>query len=650
MDQKKHLTPLIIIISVLIATLASSCGNRWQIRGQRIISYVNKQPVTYAQFDSAAKDQRMISTTPERDLEKKRDVLNELIDSMLVRQQIDSTYEDLKVNPNFRGKLDDYLEKPVLKLLYQKEISDKIEVSDEEAEQLYEENLSRYTTPEQVRARHILIKADVDTFQTHNGGLEYEIKKGETVSSIAGKFDVGWRKLWNAEDPRGRKNSERFGGDPGKIDIGDKIWVPEEFIVNSSLVQNSKKEARAEAERIRKRILAGEEFAVLAEQHSEDPGSARRGGDLGFFGRGRMVKPFEDAVFSMKDGEISDVVESEFGYHIIKREEYKPEEVKPLDETLMQQIKSSEKSKREHERVEWYVDSLKQAADYKYNDELLANDEDTTWTGEDWVLIVNGIDTIYYDRYLDQKPKYMRYKQIDEMTRADQEEMLGTLSVNYLLLQIARDRDYFSDSLVVTQGDQFIKTQARNRIEDKMKAKDYEPDDSTCRAYFEDNISEFVVEKPLHVFHIIFTDSVLAAAVYDSIQNGADFVEMARRYYPGEPEIREVAYDLDFISEQEMPEEFWKAANTLSIGSVSPPVRTEWGWHIIKLVAKKKSKTYEQVKARIKTRLRKQVDEEARAKYVESIRQNAKIKVNEPLLAEYQIGSAADLPTYEAAQ
>jgi peptidyl-prolyl cis-trans isomerase D len=61
-----------------------------------------------------------------------------------------------------------------------------------------------------------------------------------------------------------------------------------------------------------------EKFAELAKQYSQDPGSAPQGGDLGYFGRGAMVKPFEDAAFKLKEGEISPVVESEFGFHIIK--------------------------------------------------------------------------------------------------------------------------------------------------------------------------------------------------------------------------------------------------------------------------------------------------------------------------------------------
>jgi len=72
------------------------------------------------------------------------------------------------------------------------------------------------------------------------------------------------------------------------------------------------------AQEIKTKIASGESFANLAKQHSIDS-SKKRGGDLGFFGRGIMVQEFEKAAFALEKGQVSDIVKTQFGYHIIKR-------------------------------------------------------------------------------------------------------------------------------------------------------------------------------------------------------------------------------------------------------------------------------------------------------------------------------------------
>ena len=101
--------------------------------------------------------------------------------------------------------------------------------------------------------------------------------------------------------------------------------------VKPNATEEEKKAALKKAEDILEKAKKGEDFAKLASEYSDDPGSKAKGGDLGFFTAGSMVGKFEQAAFTLKPGEISPVVETEFGYHIIKVEERKAAEQQPYD-------------------------------------------------------------------------------------------------------------------------------------------------------------------------------------------------------------------------------------------------------------------------------------------------------------------------------
>ena len=142
----------------------------------------------------------------------------------------------------------------------------------------------------------------------------------------------------------------------------------------------NKANARTKAEDVLKQVKSpGADFAALAKKYSEDPGSAAQGGDLGMFGRGTMVKPFEDAAFKLKEGEISGIVESDFGFHIIKMASIKGAKAKSLEEVrpeIEKEWKRQQAQKKYAESAEGFsntvyeqADSLKAAAD-KYKLEV----------------------------------------------------------------------------------------------------------------------------------------------------------------------------------------------------------------------------------------------------------------------------------------
>jgi peptidyl-prolyl cis-trans isomerase C len=147
----------------------------------------------------------------------------------------------------------------------------------------------------------------------------------------------------------------------------DFFTQPERFHARHILVtvekdwdDAKKAEARKKIEDIEARLKKGEDFAALAREYSDCP-SKEKGGDLGYVSRGQMVKPFEDAVFSMKPGERSGIVETRFGFHIIEVLDIKPPAPVPYD-SIKGRIEEFLKRQKSEQALEIYVDGLTEKA------------------------------------------------------------------------------------------------------------------------------------------------------------------------------------------------------------------------------------------------------------------------------------------------
>jgi len=131
--------------------------------------------------------------------------------------------------------------------------------------------------------------------------------------------------------------------------------------VKPNAEKSEKSKAMEKIKKVQKQLGEGDEFAELAKKYSDGP-SKTKGGDLGYFKRGQMVKPFEDAAFALEPNQVSDIVETDFGYHLIRVLDKTPERVLPYEE-VAQRINTYLAKEREKKEINVYIEGLKKNAD-----------------------------------------------------------------------------------------------------------------------------------------------------------------------------------------------------------------------------------------------------------------------------------------------
>jgi peptidyl-prolyl cis-trans isomerase D len=165
----------------------------------------------------------------------------------------------------------------------------------------YYDKSNEFSVPEQVKAEYVVLTAD----------------------ALAAQISVSDADVKSYYE----QNAKQYGVDEQRR--ASHILIA----ANKDAPAAEKAAAKAKAEKLLETLRKSpQDFAKLAKENSNDPGSAERGGDLDFFSKGMMVKPFEDAAFKLKQGELSDLVESDYGYHIIKVTAIKPATLKPLEQ------------------------------------------------------------------------------------------------------------------------------------------------------------------------------------------------------------------------------------------------------------------------------------------------------------------------------
>jgi peptidyl-prolyl cis-trans isomerase D len=211
----------------------------------------------------------------------------------------------------------------------------KVELSDADVEAFYQANQPMFQAPETANVEYLVL--DMESVKKTIPINEADLKTyyEQNVGRLSGKEERrASHILFNA--PKDMPASER---------------------------EKAKSSASSLLEQLRK---SPERFAELARNNSQDPGSAANGGDLDFFGRGAMVKPFEEAAFALKKGEISDLVESEFGFHIIKLTDINAPKQKSFEELragIESDLRTQQAQRKFAEAAETFSNSVYEQSD-----------------------------------------------------------------------------------------------------------------------------------------------------------------------------------------------------------------------------------------------------------------------------------------------
>jgi hypothetical protein len=178
-------------------------------------------------------------------------------------------------------------------------------------------------------------------------------------------------------------------------------------------------------------------------------------------------------------------------------------------------------------------------------------------------------------------------------------QMVRELARRYLVVQAAIDTGIDTLPDVITKRTALRIKYAKQLIWDKGRDPNWMPPDNLVKQYFNEHIDDFTVKKPLTVQHIITEDSVFGEFIRDQAMAGVDFIELAKQYYPGEPSVRADLANLGDIGPEDVSPEFYQAALLTPVGEVSHPIKTKYGYHIIKVLRRADSVTVDQVRHKI---------------------------------------------------
>jgi peptidyl-prolyl cis-trans isomerase SurA len=527
---------------------------------------------------------------------------------------------------------------------------------------------------EEMRAQHILIKITPDakpedTLQAYSKALDLlkRIQAGESFDSLARQY---------SEDPSAKYN----GGDIYYFTGGQMVTPFENAAFNmkkgellsypvrsafgyhiikildrqpsrgsmrvSHMMTRFQKSAADSADTsaalsriisLQDSIKKGWDFHKLTVKLSEDAGSAPQGGDLGWFERRRFVQPFDEAAFKLSPGQISPIVRTPFGYHLIKCDSAKPF---PSYKELREDLKKVYQQQRYNDDYNMYIANLKKDFRFTFDESLLSSfisALDTTMTTEDsaWsatvpselkyklLMMLNNkpitLDTVI--SILEKRPEYqntpLRGNELRNKIKKITESILleeKTIGMEQRSAEFSSLMKEYTDGILLYKAEQ---TEVWNKTS---------VTDSALREHFKLHSDNFKFPDRVNLIVLIFETDTTAFMAYDSLKNGADFAETQKKYHENPaPRSSDGSRGLQSVETDEIT----KHAQTLQIGDLSEPFSLEDGsYAIVKLIGKDNArlKTYDEAGAEVSNAYQEFLSKQLEKQWLDSVKLRYPVK------------------------
>ena len=417
----------------------------------------------------------------------------------------------------------------------------------------------------------------------------------------------------------------------------------------------TKDEAQKLAEKIIKELKAGENFATSAQKYSDDPSAKKNNGDLGYFTWGRMVGPFQEAAWKLEIGEISEPVETMFGFHIIKLEDrrevpnYKPDRsqrnILRLKQTLMQ-------SKGDSAQARWlrHYDSLKKKYNYviyedsiKYVSNMLreklkveqiipgsftTQQKEITLAEYDGVKIT--LNTLI-EKFKDQLLSAFRKFQQENVLKSE----IDRSSMNRLVMLDAEEMGIDTSPEIVEELKKFTDAQMNTMVEKEVLDRKINPTEEELKAYYELNTEKFKKDAEIEIWEIYLTDEKLSEKVAQKAMQGINFEQLVQQFSTDKALKKKGGY-LGFKNIGGRGTVSREAHKLGPGGKIGGPVKYRRGWVVFK-TGKENPETimsYEEAKTRVKNFLVQEQRSQAKTEWQINLKDKYPVNIDEDKLKE----------------